>query len=113
MALVASAPGVMFWEELVVAHPPEAAVAPMHFPTLMRECEPPDDIAALTAALIARKAVTHELGAEPLPAGLGAFIDGEFERARQVFEARPLVVSKEARQAAEQFFREVTLRLNP
>ncbi len=89
---------------------PEAAVAPMHFPTLMAECEPPADVAAVTADLMQRKAVTRELGAEPLPAPIAAFIDQEFEIARPVFEGRLAIISDEARREAERFVREATGR---
>lgn len=37
-------------------------------PALMAECDPPRDVAAMTAELIARKAATRELGEAPLPA---------------------------------------------
>lgn len=89
---------------------PDAAVAPMHFPTLMAESDPPADVAGLTAELMRRKALTRELGAEPLPAPIATFIDQEFEIARPVFEGRQAIVSDEAREEAERFYREVTLR---
>lgn len=87
---------------------PDQSVAPMHFPTLMAECAPPSDVADLTADLIARKALTHELGAELLPDPIARFIDDEFEVARTHFEGAPVVLSAEARLEAERFFREVT-----
>jgi predicted nucleotidyltransferase len=65
-------------------HPAEA-VAPMHFPTLMAECDPPAEVSAITAELMARKAVARELGEEPLPPAIGAFIDSEFTLAREAF----------------------------
>ncbi len=90
---------------------PEAPLAPMHFPTLMAECDPPQDVAALIADLMARKARTRELGAEPLPPAIAAFIDGEFEIARPVFERRDATLSPEARQAADRFYRDVARRV--
>ena len=60
----------------------DQAIAPMHFPTLMDECDPPSEVMKLTADLIARKAVTHELGGGLLPAPIANFIDQEFEIAR-------------------------------
>jgi len=91
---------------------PEEAVVPMHFPTLIAQCEPPDDVAALVADLIARKAVTHELGAEPLPEPIAAFIDEEFEIARRQFEDARVVLTDEARSAAREFYGRSVLRLS-
>lgn len=64
---------------------PETAVAPMHFPTLMAECEPPPAVAAIVAELIARKAVTRELGRAAAPDELMAFLDAEFEAGSKAF----------------------------
>jgi predicted nucleotidyltransferase len=86
----------------------DAAVAPMHFPTLMAECEPPESVASITARLMERKAVTRELGAEPLPAPIATFIDQEFETARPMYEGCRAVISDEALHEAERFFREAT-----
>jgi predicted nucleotidyltransferase len=89
---------------------PDQAVAPMHFPTLMAECEPTADVAALTADLIARKAVTHELGAEPLPPEIASFIDEEFTIARSRFEGAAAAVSVAIRAEANDFYRDITRR---
>ncbi len=64
-----------------LAQRPEAAVAPMHFPTLIAESEPPADVTAIIEGLLARKATTRELGTGPLPPALAEFIDKEFRRA--------------------------------
>jgi predicted nucleotidyltransferase len=85
---------------------PEVSIAPMHFPTLMNECDPPPDVLAISAELIERKAVSRELGAEPLPPPIAAFIDSEFDRARADFEGRMIEVNDDARSAAEHFFRD-------
>ena len=90
---------------------PEASIAPMHFPTLMDECDPPSDVASLVAGLIQRKAVSRELGAEPLPAVIAAFIDSEFDLARAQFEGRIVTIAEDARSEAEHFFRQATYRL--
>jgi uncharacterized protein len=89
---------------------PDQAIAPMHFPTLMAECDPPAVVADLTAALIARKAVTHELGAEPLPEPVAAFLDEEFKTARERFEGSAGAVSNEARREAEALYRDAVRR---
>ena len=65
------------------------AVAPMHFPTLLRESELPASVAALVDELLARKAVTRELGTGALPGPIGALIDAEFTTAREVWPSEP------------------------
>ncbi len=92
---------------------PEARIAPMHFPTLMREAEPPPDVAMVTEELIARKAVTRELGTAPLPGAIERFIDDEFAIARDAQPAKPSRISAEAKQAAEAFFRDAVRRFGP
>lgn len=85
----------------------DEAVPPMHFPTLLAECEPPPEIEGIAAELMARKAETRELGTGPLPAPIAAFIDQEFLAARETFEPGPVAVPEEARERAEAFFRKV------
>ncbi len=84
---------------------PDAKIAPMHFSTLMSECEPPAAVAALTAALLERKAASRELGTAPLPAPLAAFIDDELAAARAQFSQDAAPLSIEARGEAERFYR--------
>jgi uncharacterized protein len=84
-------------------HPAEA-VAPMHFPTLIEECEPPDDIRRLTRDLVKKKSVTRELGSGEMPSSIASFIDSEFESARVQFNTGPRPASHEARAAAQRFF---------
>jgi uncharacterized protein len=93
-------------------HPGEA-VAPMHFPTLMAESDPPPEVAAITADLIARKAVTRELGSEPLPPAITAFIDAEFIAARESFGRASIQPPPEHKARAEAFFRAALNRLAP
>jgi hypothetical protein len=82
----------------------------MHFPTLMEECEPPQEVAAIVEALIARKAVTRELGSEPLPKAVTAFIDGEFAEAGEAFAETEKGDAHEKQIRADAFFL-VALRL--
>ena len=89
---------------------PDAAVAPMHFPTLMSECDPPRDVADLTADLLRRKAVSREMGVEPLPATIADFIDLEFQTARTAFGCRGKAATGEAAHEAEQLYRGVIYR---
>ena len=56
----------------------DRAVPPMHFPTLMAECNPPAEIGRIVDDLIAREAVTREMGAAPVPAEIDRFIDAEY-----------------------------------
>jgi predicted nucleotidyltransferase len=84
-------------------HPSEA-VAPMHFQTLLHGCDAPPELLALVDDLIARKAVTRELGTGELPALIAAFVDTEFGVARDVFEAGPRVTTVEAEAEAQAFF---------
>lgn len=85
----------------------DQAVPPMHFPTLMAECEPPRETAMIAEELMARKAESRELGTGRLPDPIAAFIGEEFEAARASFETGPVRASPEARAKAEAFFREV------
>jgi predicted nucleotidyltransferase len=91
-------------------HPAEA-VAPMHFPTLMAECEPPSELREEVAALMKRKAITHELGTAPLSPIVASFIDSEFELARGAFEGKQPGASEERVARAERFYRMVVERL--
>lgn len=88
---------------------PEATVAPMHFPTLMAECEPPNDVRQLTNELLARKAMSHEMGTGSLPPIIGTFIEREFELSRDVFESGYVPTSPAARADAAAFFRRTVL----
>lgn len=90
---------------------PEEAVAPMHFPTLMRDCEPPLDLEAVTTDLIARKALTRELGTAPLPLPIERFIDDEFALARETLSPRAMRITAEAKAAADTLFRKSIGRL--
>jgi predicted nucleotidyltransferase len=91
-------------------HPGET-IAPMHFPSLMLGCDPPADVRDITADLIARKAITRELGSALLPAPIEAFIDGEFAIARETLPARSPHVPDDAKQAADALFRTWVRRL--
>jgi predicted nucleotidyltransferase len=84
---------------------PGAAVAPMHFPTLADESELPAELAAVIEDLLARKAVTRELGSGPLPAPIGALIDAEFTLAREIWPAEPWRPAAEVVAAANVFLR--------
>jgi uncharacterized protein len=63
---------------------PDRIVPPMHFPTLIKECDPPPVIVRIIDDLIARKAVTRELGTAPVPAQIDTLIEDEFAIAREI-----------------------------
>ena len=88
------------------------AVAPMHFPTLIRESEPPPEVLATADELIRLKAETRELGSGPLPPEIDAFVDREFEAARALLPAQAPRLSAEARAEAEDLFRAAVARLS-
>jgi len=91
---------------------PDEPIAPMHFPTLLNECEPPGDVRAITDDLMARKAVTHELGSEVLPLPLANFIDAEFGQASDLLKDAALHPTKQHVEEAETFFRETVKRMS-
>lgn len=84
---------------------PREAIAPMHFPTLMAECDPPRDVDAIVSELIARKAITRELGSADLPEPIRLLVDDEFARARAAFAGDYVHPPVEAVRAAELLFR--------
>lgn len=90
---------------------PDRAVAPMHFPTLMGGLDLPRSVQAQVADLIARKAVTREMGASPAPPELLEFIDEAFRRA-EAGVTDPAPISVEAMQAADALFVEATETLD-
>lgn len=92
------------------AHPGEA-IAPMHFPTLMEECDPPPELRREIEDLLARKAVTRELGAAPLSPVVASFLDHEFERARSAWEAGRATATEDEKAKATTFYRDVVERL--
>jgi predicted nucleotidyltransferase len=87
-----------------------AAVAPMHFPTLVAESEMPAEVVAIVDDLLARKAVTRELGDGPLPMPLGALIDTEFATARELWRDEDSRPAPATIAAADDFFRRWVLR---
>lgn len=91
-------------------HHPDEAIAPMHFPTLLKGCEAPSAVIEIIEDLMARKAVTRELGAGPLPAPVLAFIDAEFEESRKAFPQKLQAVNPDSRAHAEAFFQTMIRR---
>lgn len=86
---------------------PHAVVPPMHFPTLIAECDPPRDVEGLAEVLTARKSETRELGTGPLPQPVARFVEQEFAAARELFETGTVRPTAEKIYKADQFFRNV------
>src|SRR5262249_209469 len=80
-------------------------VAPMHFPTLVRESDLPAEVVAIIDDFLARKARTRDLGRGPLPPSVGALIDAEFLRAREVWPDRAEPPAPDDKQAADALLR--------
>lgn len=95
--------GALRWLRL---HPGQR-VAPMNFRILMAECEPPREVETIVTDLIARKAETRELGSAPLPSAIAAFIDAEFEAARQVYDGAADPIDIAGRKTADRLFRSI------
>jgi predicted nucleotidyltransferase len=91
---------------------PEEVIAPMHFPTLIEECDPPSDVRSEVEGLMARKAATRELGEAPLSSVIANFIDREFERGREAWESGRARANDEQRNLAADFYREVVERMD-
>lgn len=89
---------------------PQAVIPPMHFQTLIGDCDIPAEVFAIAKDLIARKAVTNELGTGLLPPPIRDFIDKEFARQADL-ERAPTILSDTARLDAEAFFRSTIDRL--
>ncbi len=83
---------------------PSYKLPPMHFPTLMKECDPPGETVSIVEDLLARKALTTELGTGQLPEPIRRFIDSEFESANLTFGQTSMSVSPKARSDVSQFF---------
>ena len=96
---------VLRWMRL---HP--GLTPPMHFPTLIAECDPPAQVGAIVAELIARKAETRELGLAPMSAELSAFAEAEFTHAKAEEKGK---TDPRAQAAADSFFLEMVDRFGP
>ncbi len=84
-------------------------LAPMHFPTLMKQCDLPVPFTAEINDLLQKKAQTRELGVAPLSKQIEQFFDEEFSLAEQHIMGRPRARNCPPHERAEQFFREIVL----
>jgi len=93
---------------------PGQPIAPMHFPTVLAECDPPADLRAEVEDMIRRKATTRELGSAPVPPVVRRFIEDELEIARQdVARVASTGTDAGAREAAAMLFRELVRGYGP
>ncbi|MGW6728265.1 nucleotidyltransferase domain-containing protein [Nocardia sp. NPDC055029] len=84
---------------------PGAAVAPMHLPTLLAQCELPADLVASITELTALKSKTREMGSAEPPRLIADFINDEFTRAAAEFATRGPRDLTAARAVTDEFFR--------
>ncbi|MGW5374363.1 nucleotidyltransferase domain-containing protein [Nocardia sp. NPDC003999] len=88
---------------------PGAAVAPMHLPTLLRQCELPAELSAAVTELTDLKSRTREMGSGSVPAPISAFIAAEFACAEDVsVKSRGQDITR-ARAITAEFFRSEAL----
>ncbi|RZJ37163.1 MAG: nucleotidyltransferase domain-containing protein [Brevundimonas sp.] len=90
---------------------PGKAVAPMHLPTLMAQCDPPADLSDMIEDLRRRKAETREMGKGDIPNALLRFIEEEFG-AVEILDRGFIPRSEAAAREADALFARVTRRLD-
>ncbi|MGY1943518.1 nucleotidyltransferase domain-containing protein [Nocardia asiatica] len=84
---------------------PAAAVAPMHLPTLLRECDLPAELPSAVTELTDLKSRTREMGSGAVPAPITAFITAEFACAAEAFAKSGHRDLTRARAITAEFFR--------
>ena len=91
---------------------PGNAVPPMDLPTLLTQSSVSRDVMDLCEDLIARKAMTRERDAAPVPQSLIGFIEAELAKAEPLCAARAQTLDPEIKEQAETLFRETVIRLD-
>jgi uncharacterized protein len=91
----------------------DSAVPPMNFGTLIEQSELPRDLLLYVSDLLARKAVTRELGQAPLSPKVTDFVTGEYASARTRLSAVRGRPKPGAQHDVESFFRRTVRRLSP
>ncbi|MEU7766663.1 nucleotidyltransferase domain-containing protein [Nocardia sp. NPDC049190] len=84
---------------------PDAAMAPMHLPTLLERCELPADLVSAVRELTDLKSRTREMGSGTAPAPIAEFIMAEFDRATEAFPKTPDRDLARAKALTAEFFR--------
>ena len=90
----------------------DKAVPPMHFPTLLAQSKVSPDVVSVCDELIARKAVTRELGTAPVPQPIIDFIEAEFAAAEPFLAGKLPLLDPEIKRDAATLFRETVIRLD-
>ncbi|MBF6354777.1 nucleotidyltransferase domain-containing protein [Nocardia higoensis] len=91
---------------------PGAAVAPMHVPTLLAECDLAPSLRTSIDELIALKSHTREMGSGAAPAMIADFVEAEFARAAAALPKSPSEPPRHARRLATTFFHDRALALS-
>ncbi|MEU7632831.1 nucleotidyltransferase domain-containing protein [Nocardia sp. NPDC049220] len=89
---------------------PGAAIAPMHLPTLLEQCELPADLVAAVRELTELNSRTREMGRGTAPAPIAEFIMAEFDRATDAFPKMPDRDLVRAKALTADFFRKQVTR---
>jgi predicted nucleotidyltransferase len=90
---------------------PDAAVAPMHLPTLLEQCELPADLLTAIAELTELESRTREMGSGTAPVPIAEFIADEFDRATDAFPKTADRDLDRAREITAAFFRKEVLAI--
>lgn len=91
---------------------PGAAVAPMHVPTLLAECELAPGLRSAVDELIALKSRTREMGSGAAPAVIADFVEAEFARAGATSPKSSSEPPRHARRLATAFFHDRAIALS-
>ena len=83
----------------------DAVIPPMNLSELLEQCDPPSDVRDETTELLAKKAVTRELGRGVIPPAIARFVEREFALAYDEYEHADGSVTEESRELASEYFR--------
>lgn len=92
---------------------PDEAIPPMNFITLMRQCDPSNEVSDYVTELLRRKALTRELGQAVVPSALLNFITVEFAAAQERLGTLRRSVAADAQGEVEAFFRRTVKKTSP
>ena len=84
---------------------PNSVIPPMNLSELLQQCDPPADVLDETTVLLAKKAVTRELGRGIIPPAIARFVEAEFALAYTEYEHADGRVTDESRELASDYFR--------